>query len=108
MWLASLEELCLDYEDYLRQKELTIWEFRGPRRQEVIQNHFKKQQTNLQFVQADSRLILARLLYGMLVLLGITCLLLDRQLLAQAKAFQTEGGFTERLYRMRLEAKKRY
>ncbi|MBA3237421.1 MAG: hypothetical protein H0T62_03605 [Parachlamydiaceae bacterium] len=43
----------------------------------------------------------------MLVLLGITCLLLDRQLSAQAKAFQTESGFTELLYRMRSEAKKR-
>ena len=28
---------------------------------------------------------------------------LDRQLAAQAKAFETEGGFTERLYRVRSE-----
>ena len=27
--------------------------------------------------------------------------LLDRQLAAQARAFETEGGFTERLYRTR-------
>jgi four helix bundle suffix protein len=36
-----------------------------------------------------------------LVLLAVACSLLDRQLAAQAKAFETEGGFTERLYRVR-------
>ena len=38
-----------------------------------------------------------------LVLLAVACSLLDRQLAAQAKAFETEGGFTERLYRIRSE-----
>ena len=36
-----------------------------------------------------------------LVLLAVARSLLDRQLAAQAKAFETEGGFTERLYRVR-------
>jgi four helix bundle suffix protein len=36
-----------------------------------------------------------------LVLIGVACALLDRQIAAQAKAFETEGGFTERLYRTR-------
>jgi four helix bundle suffix protein len=36
-----------------------------------------------------------------LVLLAVACSLLDRQLAAQASAFETEGGFTERLYRVR-------
>ena len=31
------------------------------------------------------------------------CSLLDRQLAAQATTFETEGGFTERLYRVRSE-----
>jgi four helix bundle suffix protein len=38
-----------------------------------------------------------------LVLLAVACSLLDRQLAAQAAAFETEGGFTERLYRVRSE-----
>ncbi|NDV61363.1 hypothetical protein G0Q06_02740 [Puniceicoccales bacterium CK1056] len=38
---------------------------------------------------------------AVLVLLGVACSLLDRQVLAQAKAFLDEGGFTERLYRIR-------
>ena len=41
-----------------------------------------------------------------LVLLAVACSLLDRQLAAQAKAFETEGGFTERLYRVRSENRK--
>ncbi len=41
-----------------------------------------------------------------LVLLAVACSLLDRQLAAQATAFETEGGFTERLYRVRSEKRK--
>jgi four helix bundle suffix protein len=36
-----------------------------------------------------------------LSLLNLCCYLLDRQLAAQAAAFEREGGFTERLYRVR-------
>lgn len=34
-----------------------------------------------------------------LVLIGVACALLDRQIQAQAAAFTEEGGFTERLHR---------
>ena len=36
-----------------------------------------------------------------LSLLNLACYFLDRQLAAQAAAFEKEGGFTERLYRVR-------
>ena len=36
-----------------------------------------------------------------LVLIAVACALLDRQIKAQAEAFEKEGGFTERLYRVR-------
>jgi four helix bundle suffix protein len=36
-----------------------------------------------------------------LVLIGVATTLLDRQVAAQAAAFESEGGFTERLYRTR-------
>lgn len=35
------------------------------------------------------------------VRIGVACALLDRQLAAQAQAFERQGGFTERLYRVR-------
>ena len=38
---------------------------------------------------------------GTLSLLNVCCYLLDRQLAAQAESFEKEGGFTERLYRVR-------
>ena len=41
-----------------------------------------------------------------LVLLGVACALLDRQIEAQAAAFTDEGGFTERLHRIRTERRK--
>ena len=41
-----------------------------------------------------------------LVLIGVAMALLDRQIAAQAAAFEREGGFTERLYRVR-QAKRR-
>jgi four helix bundle suffix protein len=41
-----------------------------------------------------------------LSLLNLTCYFLDRQLASQAAAFEREGGFTERLYRVRSAAKR--
>ncbi len=41
-----------------------------------------------------------------LVLIGVACALLDRQLTALAAAFTEEGGFSERLYRIRTERRK--
>jgi four helix bundle suffix protein len=41
-----------------------------------------------------------------LVLIGVACALLDRQIRAQARAFEEEGGFTERLHRIRTERRR--
>jgi len=38
---------------------------------------------------------------AVLVLIGVTISLLERQTAAQARSFENEGGFTERLYRIR-------
>ncbi|WP_236682497.1 four helix bundle suffix domain-containing protein [Kiritimatiella glycovorans] len=43
---------------------------------------------------------------GALSLLNVCLYLLDRQLRAQAAAFEREGGFTERLYRRRTRRRK--
>ena len=42
-----------------------------------------------------------------LALIAVACSLLDRQLAAQAAAFEKEGGFTERLYRVRQQQRKK-
>jgi four helix bundle suffix protein len=43
-----------------------------------------------------------------LVLIAVACSLLDRQIAAQARAFESEGGFTERLYRVRSSRRKNF
>lgn len=117
---ASLEELRLDYEDFLRQRKLPIWNRDDPRRQSLIDRRCVTADDVAQWVQEEH----GRGLGGRsglsgqeqppstfpelaanaaLVLLAVACSLLDRQLSAQAKAFETEGGFTERLYRVRSE-----
>ena len=41
-----------------------------------------------------------------LVLIGVACALLDRQIETQVVAFTEEGGFTERLHRIRTARRK--
>ncbi len=115
---ASLEELRLDYEDFLRHRRLPLWDRTDPRRQALI---------DCRCSTADE---VARWIKGVhdcpastpstkstppsypeiaanaaLVLLSVACALLDRQLAAQARRFETEGGFTERLHRVRTQAR---
>ena len=100
---ASLEELRLDYEDFLRQRKHAVWDFADPRRQEIIQLKFKTADQFASWVSKQPGNIAENAANGVLVLLGVVSSLLDRQITALADAFQKEGGFTERLYRMRKE-----
>lgn len=127
---ASLEELRLDYEDFLRQRGYPLWEPSDPRRKSLV----ARRCTNVDEVAAWIREIHGR--YGQdgqainesgqsiasipsktptypelaanaaLVLIGVASALLDRQIAAQAAAFEKEGGFTERLYRTRQEKRR--
>ncbi len=125
---ASLEELRLDYEDFLRQRGLSIWDRDDPRRQELINRRCATADELAQWVrevyghgrggqrgvsgQKQSTIRPKQSIFpeiaanAVLVLLTVACSLLDRQLAAQATAFKTEGGFTERLYRLRSENRK--
>lgn len=124
---ASLEELILDYEDFLRQRGLAIWERNDPRRQSLVDRRCASADEVAQWArevrdggrggqsgQGGQSLSMAASdspnssfpeisANAALVLLTVACSLLDRQLAAQAAAFETEGGFTERLYRIRSE-----
>lgn len=129
---ASLEELRLDYEDFLRQRGLQIWDRDDPRRQYLIDRRCTTADEVAEWVREEHQKLCGRSgqnsgLGGVktmstlstplstpstfpelaanatLVLLAVACSLLDRQLAAQAKAFETEGGFTERLYRVRTQ-----
>jgi four helix bundle suffix protein len=112
---ASLEESRLDYEDFLRQRGLPIWDRADPRRQNLIDRRCATADEVAFWVKEERDRGLCGQEHSStntyqeiaanaaLVLLNVACGLLDLQLAAQAAAFETEGGFTERLYHARSE-----
>ena len=135
---ASLEELRLDYEDYLRQRGLPLWPHDHPalvrfksRKCATLEDvrawaeaereqhgqtrtdtdtHGRARTSTVPSVSSSvpssvsvrgspwSSVLVAN---AALSLLNLACHLLDRQIAVQAAAFEREGGFTERLYRVR-------
>jgi four helix bundle suffix protein len=112
---ASLEELRLDYEDFLRQRGLPLWDRADPRRQALIDRRCAAADAVAAWVREcgpsgrsgrGGRPDYAEpAANAALTLLAVACALLDRQLAAQAAAFEKEGGFTERLYRVRSQSR---
>jgi four helix bundle suffix protein len=135
---ASLEELKLDYEDFLRQRgheawrpdhpalkrfkarrcstvdEVRDWVNEERRLAQIDTDKSGRTRTNTDVVESaqssdspcvsvSSSVLVAD---AALSLLNLTCYLLDRQLAAQAAAFEREGGFTERLYRVRQDRRR--
>lgn len=102
---ASLEELRLDYEDFLRQGSLALWPMNDPRRHAVVAARCRTADDVARWVRQqslrDARPAEEIAANAMLVLIGVACALLDRQIAAQARAFVEEGGFTERMHRVR-------
>lgn len=129
---ASLEELRLDYEDFLRQRALALWPREDPRRAQLIARRCATADdvaawarevrgrgglggpggqaptekstpstTSTQSTPSTQSTYPEIAANAALALLAVACALLDRQIDAQAKAFAEEGGFTERLYRVR-------
>lgn len=129
---ASLEELRLDYEDFLRQRGLALWPRDDPRRKALVARRCatadevarwvveihgqhghdgrdgldgRGRRESMGSIQSMSSIpsisypeIAANAAH---TLIGVAMALLDRQIAAQAAAFEAEGGFTERLYRVR-------
>ncbi|UFS72585.1 four helix bundle suffix domain-containing protein [Geomonas sp. RF6] len=120
---ASLEELRRDYLDFLRQRGLPQWPHHDRRRAALIaarcssvgevaawveaQHSRGRVQSTLSTSSTSSTPSTYQELAAnaALTLIAVACALLDRQLAAQALAFQREGGFTERLYRFRTAAR---
>ena len=137
---ASLEELRLDYEDYLRQRGLAQWppehpalmRFKAKRcaSLEQVRAWVEEERRGLTPTDTDrqgrantgsppvaasvkvrerpsvagSAELVAN---AALSLLNLACYLLDKQIAAQGEAFVEEGGFTERLYRVRSQRRSR-
>ncbi len=153
---ASLEELRLDYQDFLRQRRLPRWDRSDPRRTALVARRCKSADEVARWVvevcrggqgepsghglsgpggphgqrsghqattvaaptattgsTGSTRSTGSTSSYAeaaanaALTLIAVACSLLERQLNAQAAAFEKEGGFTERLYRTRAQSRNR-
>ncbi|MEN6337541.1 MAG: four helix bundle suffix domain-containing protein [Phycisphaerales bacterium] len=126
---ASLEELRRDYLAFLRQRKLSIWDQDDPRRSELIarrcataedfaawtrdvhdghcgrrgqRGHSARASTSSNSSTTSTSSTYPEIsANGALVLIAVAAGLLDRQLASLARTFENEGGFTERLYRIR-------
>jgi four helix bundle suffix protein len=126
---ASLEELRLDYEDFLRQRGLPQWDRHDPRREALVAGRFTTADEVAQWVRevyqsrngpsgpgrpgrheappSTGSPRSTRSTYpeiaanAALALIAVAVYLLERQLETLAKNFEEQGGFTERLYRVR-------
>jgi four helix bundle suffix protein len=104
---ASLEELLLDFEDFLRQRGFPVWGKDHPRAQEVrklVYSQNRSYRTYRPYIEERVPEVAANTL---ICLINQTNYLLDQQLRQLEQQFVQEGGFTERLYRTRIEARKR-
>ena len=107
---ASLEELLRDYEDFLRHRNLPIWEKDSPAARAVRMSYQSdRSDASDQSDSADpfrlksaSSEVAANTL---LCLINQASYLLHRQIERLEKDFLEHGGFTERLYQMRTEAR---
>ncbi|MDA8241145.1 MAG: four helix bundle suffix domain-containing protein [Nitrospiraceae bacterium] len=102
---ASLEELLLDFQDFVRQKGLPLWGKEHKQAQKVRALAYEKNRSYMTYrpyIEGSSPEEAAN---TMICLIHQTNYLLDQQLRALEKEFLKEGGFTERLYRSRVQAR---
>jgi four helix bundle suffix protein len=105
---ASLEELLLDYEDFLRQRDLRQWDKNHPTAAAVRRLAYEKNRsysTYRPYIESAPSEVAANTI---ICLIHQTNYLLDQQLRQLQKAFLEEGGFTERLYKARTAARGKY
>ena len=103
---ASLEELLLDYQDFLRQRKLPLWGKDHPKAREVRRLCYRKNRSYMTYktyIESASPEIAAN---TMICLIQQINFLLDQQLRQLEKKFLELGGFTERLYHSRLKARR--
>ena len=99
---ASLEELLLDYEDFLRQRHLLLLDKHAPEVARIRSLSYTSSPSSRSYSSYSSYLSSPELAANCAIcLIHQTNYLLDRQLVRLERDFKTHGGFTERLYHWR-------
>lgn len=96
---ASLEELLLDFEDRLRQNQLKLWDKWHPVAQKIRQLGYQENRSYMTYKTYCQSMESAA--NTAICLIHQANYLLDRQLKSLEEKFMQDGGFTERLYKMR-------
>ena len=97
---ASLEELLLDYEDFLRQRGLRLWDKNSPEALEA--RKLLSDESDRSDLSDTFKLSSAEIAANtMICLINQASYLLHKQLQTLERKFLEEGGFTERLYNQR-------
>lgn len=102
---ASLEELLIDYEDFLRQRSLPLWEKDNPSARGIralayrSDTTYQSYKTYLRSAEEAAN--------AAICLIHQACYLLDRQIESLEKAFVEEGGYSENLFKKRLAFRKK-
>jgi len=112
---ASLEELLLDYEDFLRQRGLRLWSKDSPEAM-AVRGKYRSDASDMSDRSDPSeksdpysiRTAGAETAANTLIcLINQASFLLGRQILKLEQSFVNEGGFTERLYQVRSQSRRR-
>jgi four helix bundle suffix protein len=104
---ASLDELLLDYEDYLRQKRLPMWAKDDPQARQVRELRISGstgQQHIAAWLDSQNPAVVANTL---ICLIHQASYLLDRQIQALERSFIGEGGYSEQLAAARIKQRGR-
>jgi len=116
---ASLEELLLDYEDFLRHRRLPLWKPDGPEASAVraVPRTFRKDRSDLtdlsdaerwglyaRWLEVEDAAVRAN---AIICLIHQANFLLDRQIAALEAAFVEGGGYSEQLATERLRHRSR-
>jgi len=119
---ASLEELLLDYEDFLRHRRLEMWELNSPEALAVrnVPKQFRKDRSDqsdltdltdqqryalyTEWLEHENAAVRAN---ALICLINQTNYLLDQQIAALEEQFVSEGGYSELLATARLEERSR-
>lgn len=105
---ASFEELLLDYQDFLRQRNLPLWSKDHPRAKKIRNLAYKENRSYLTYktyIEDYSAEVAANTL---ICLIHQANYLLDQMLRKLDQQFLEKGGFTERLYHSRKKARRNF
>ena len=115
---GSLEELKIDYQDYLRQHGAEIWQKDNPLTQKFISSRIASKKEFREFVASTEQSLQNTVCYSSLplksvivansaiLLINVASFWLKKLIAQKLDNFIEEGGFTERLYRIRSQKRK--